>query len=176
MHSNPSPGSARHAVGTGTVRTLFGLIALAALLVVGPLGTASAAGPHGSAKFKFSYGKAGKALNKQGVKISPLAQAKVKYMKGRRLNVTAKVAAVSIGTGPAAKVRLKGGMKISKGKRNLRMKGLILKADDDDVKINAKVGGKTRTVFLAKGSNAIDPARLAHLRLANTTKLLDGLT
>ena len=178
MQLNLAPMNARRPIGVKTMRLFFGLAALAAVLVTTPLSSATAAGPQGSAKFKFSYGAAGKSLNNQGAKISPLAQTKSKYMKGPRLNVTSKVDTVSVrsvSNVEMAKVRLRGGVRISKGKRSVRIGGLVLKANPGDVKINAKVKGKIRTAFVAKGSNAID-ADLGTLKVGWTKlKLSPGV-
>ena len=149
---------ARLPVRVSVAPALVLLAALAALFFALPTGSASAVGPEGVAKFKFSYGKAGKALNRQGVRLSPVAASAFKSKKNRRLDLSLEAKAVSVGTGPVAKVKLKGALKLSKGRRSVRIKNFALKADPDDIRINAKVGGKVRTVFATRGSQMIDPS------------------
>lgn len=130
---------------------------LTALLVLGGAlsGSAGAAETSGSAAVTLGTGKAGKKLTRQGVRFKSVSPATRKNLSRGKARITAgaKEARVS----QTAKVELRGGIVLKRGKHQFKLRGLVLKSDSKQTTVKGKLGGKLATVAKAKGSAVIDP-------------------
>lgn len=130
---------------------------LVALLLIGSSLTDSAGAVEtsGSSVVTLGTGKAGKKLTRQGVRFKAISPASVKRLKKGKARITADAKVVNVAD--SAKVSLRGGIVLKRGKRRLKLRGLVLKAGSGGNVIKAKIGGKKAKVARVGGKAAIDP-------------------
>lgn len=142
-------------------RTLPALaLAVVALAMTGsPAAASDQAGVQartsGKATLTLGTGKAGKALTRQGVKITGISPARVKRLSGKRFRVTLKAAGVS--SNPA-RVRLKGGIRLSHNGRGrpgqrlpIPVRTVTVQGNHGQVTVTGKVAGKKLRIFTGRG-------------------------
>ncbi|MFT4049864.1 MAG: HtaA domain-containing protein [Solirubrobacterales bacterium] len=117
---------------------LFGLVA----------DRASATSATSDSVVTLALGKSGTGLRAAGVKLSALSPAKLK-----KSNLSFKVSDISVTSATQASIVLRGGIKLKKGKRSVKIQGLLINADGKRVKITGKVGSKRLTIL--SGSSSI---------------------
>lgn len=132
------------------------LAAVAMFFVVYGGVTASAAQTSGTATISIGTGKAGKALSTKGSKVSAIAPAKGKKLKGKVVQVQAPVKSLTVAA--KSNATLKGGVKFQRGKRKVSVTGLTLAINSGKTQVKGKVGGKLISVFTATGKADIDVA------------------
>ncbi|MDQ2622205.1 MAG: hypothetical protein M3Y45_04100, partial [Actinomycetota bacterium] len=136
----------------------------AAVLLIGPGNAQAETTVSGKATFTLGTGKAGKALKRQGVRVTRVAPAKVKRLAGKRFRVVAPVSGLS--TKPA-KTRLSGGFSFRKGKRSIAAHGLVVNASKKAIVVVGKLGGKKIRIFRGAGRLATATGDTSTLRLRN---------
>ncbi|MCB0827707.1 MAG: HtaA domain-containing protein [Solirubrobacterales bacterium] len=132
------------------VLAAFGALAL----ITGSFATsAGAVETSGGSVVTLGTGKAGQKLIRQGVRFKATAPAtRKKLSKGKaRIAASANDARV----GDAATVSLRGGLVLKRGKRQLKLRGLVLKSGANQTTVKAKLGGKQTTIGKVNGSSLI---------------------
>jgi len=99
----------------------------------------------------------------KSAKASAIAPAKGKKVGRKGVRATAPVKSLSI-IGSTAKVGLGGGIKLSSGKRSVKITGFSLAISKNLTVVRGKLGGKSIVVFTANGKAKVNPT-------ANTVKL-----
>jgi len=118
------------------------LLALAFLGFTATAGQAAAA-PSGSFSMTLGYGPSGKALKKAGVRISAVSPSTQQNLSGKRVRVTSAL----LSAGSATELSLRGGVRFTRGKRNVVARKVIVNTDKG--RIIATVGGKRIALFLS---------------------------
>ncbi len=130
---------------------------LVALFLVGSSLTDSAGAVEtsGSSVVTLGTGKAGKKLTRQGVRFKAISPATVKRLeKGKaRISADAKSATVS----DSARIELRGGLVLKRGKRQFKLRDLAVKSGRSGTFLRADLAGKESNVAKVGGKADIDP-------------------
>jgi hypothetical protein len=117
------------------------LISACLLLAVGAA-PAGATATTTDSVVSIPLGKLGAGFRAKGVKVRAVSPARI--AKGQlRLKATD----VSVASATSASVVLRGGLTLKRGKKSLKIQGLMIKADGNRVSITGKVGKKRLTVL-----------------------------
>lgn len=132
-------------------RILAAILAVLTMLVVAT--SAQAAAPTAGDKVVVPLGSKSKGLRAGGVKLRAISPAKLSSK-----SLTLQISDVSMPKPGAGQMILRGGIRLSKGKRKVEIKGFLVTVTAKSVKFTAKLGGKRFTVFSVKkgGANSLD--------------------
>lgn len=126
------------------------VLAAATLFLLGlAQGSAGAAEVNGNGIVTINTGKAGKA--------TAIAPAKGKRVGKKGVKANAPVKSLSF-IGSTAKAGLKGGIKLSNGKRSVKITGLSLTVGKGQTVVRGKLGKRNLVVFTAKGKTNVNSA------------------
>lgn len=130
---------------------------LGAVVVLGGsfAGSAGAVETSGSSVVTLGTGKAGQKLINQGVRFKAQSPATRKKLSSGRTRITATAGDAQV-TG-TAKVTLRGGITLKRGKRQFKLRGLVIKSKTKQTTVKGKLGGKLTTVAKVDGKSAVDP-------------------
>ncbi len=148
-------------------RILAVILAVLTLLVVAT--SAQAAAPTAGDSVEIPLGSKSKGLRAGGVKLRAISPAR---LSSKSLTLT--ISDVSMPKPGNGQLILRGGLRLSRGKRKVEIKGFLVSVTASSVKFTAKLGGTRFTVFSAKkgGANTLDSGTTS-IRLL-TTKLSVG--
>lgn len=145
------------------------LITAVALIAIAP-SRANAVEATSDSVVEIPLGATGKGLRVKGVKLTALSPAKISKGKLRL-----KVSDVAVESATKATVVLRGGLKLSKGKRSIKAQGLLIEASGKKLKITGKVGSKRITVLTGTSSlQLVTAATQQVVAPAVTVKLSPG--
>lgn len=150
-------------------RQLAAAIAFIAALAAAALFTAPAQAVPATSEsvVELPLGKSGSALRSKSLKSRRLSPAKLK--KGI---LTLKVADVTISSATRAAVVLRGGLKLSAGKKSVKLQGLLLKVSGRNVSITGKIGKRRMKIVTARTStNVVNAAAQSVIVPAVSMKL-----
>jgi hypothetical protein len=132
-------------------RILAAILAVLTLLAIAT--SAQAAAPTAGDKVVVPLGSKSTGLRAGGVKLRAISPAKLSSK-----SLTLEISDVSMPKPGAGQLILRGGLRLSKGKRKVEIKGFLVSVTATSVKFTAKLGGTRFTVFSVKkgGSNSLD--------------------
>lgn len=129
------------------------LFALLAALIAAALVLALAPSPAGATAtttdsvVTIPLGKSGAGFRAKGVRVSAISPARIVKNELRL-----KTSDISVTTATSAGVVLRGGLKLKRGKRTLKIQGLLVEARNKKISITGKLGKKRVTVLSGAAS------------------------
>lgn len=117
---------------------------IAGAFAAAPAGATSATS---DSVFEIPLGKSGAGLRAKGVKPRALSPAKLKNGKLRL-----KVSDIAVSSATKASIVLRGGLKLSKGRRSVKIQGLLVDVSGRKLKITGKVGSRRVAVLSGTAS------------------------
>lgn len=132
-------------------RVLAAILAVLTLLTVAT--SAQAAAPTAGDSVVIPLGSKSKGLRAGGVKLRAISPAKLSSK-----SLTLAISDVSMPRPGSGQLILRGGLRLSKGKRKVEVKGFLVSITATSVRFTAKLGGTRFTVFSARkgGTNSLD--------------------
>lgn len=144
--------------GTPAAKVMAGSVTfLIALVLAGSLfvARAGAVDASGNAVATLGTGKAGKKLTRQGVRFKPISPATVKRLKKGKARITTDAESVKVSG--SARVGLRGGITLKRGKRRFQLRDLVVKTGPSGTLLKGDLAGAQANVARIGGKTDIDP-------------------
>lgn len=133
-------------------------VSVSCVVLLATPGSARAATPTGKPVADISLGSAGKGLRASGVKVSP-----IKPLLIRSGKAGFPITDVAVNGSAAGSLVLRGGLILKRGKKSVRLTGMLISIRSGRVNVTGRIGRKRATIFTGpvSGSPTFDSGRIA---------------